>query len=134
MEPVTILLVEDEAFLLMDFEDGLTEAGFNVVAVTCGTKAIDRLKAADSPIAGAITDVRLAAYPSGWDVARVARELDPEMPVVYISGDSAPDWASKGVPKSIMLEKPFAMPQLILAISQLLNDRSAGTSEAGALE
>lgn len=134
MEPVTILLVEDEGFLLMDFEDGLTQAGFDVVAVTCGTKAIERLKAVDPPIAGVITDIRLAAYPSGWDVARIARELDPEMPVVYISGDSAPDWASKGVPKSIMLEKPFAMPQLILAISQLLNDRPAGTSETGALE
>jgi CheY-like chemotaxis protein len=35
----------------------------------------------------------------GCDVARHARENDPAFPVVYISGDSAEDWASKGVPK-----------------------------------
>jgi hypothetical protein len=31
------------------------------------------------------------------------------------------DWASKGVPNSIMLAEPFAPAQLITAISQLLN-------------
>ncbi len=29
----------------------------------------------------------------------------------------------KGVPNSIMLEKPFAMAQLVTAMAQLLNDR-----------
>lgn len=31
---------------------------------------------------------------------------------------------SKGVPNSIMLEKRFALAQLVTAISQLLNDRT----------
>nr|WP_172682345.1 response regulator [Sinorhizobium meliloti] len=109
----------------------LKEAGFMVLAVTSGKKAIERLKAAEPTIAGLITDIRLEQRSSGWDVARIAREIDPEMPVVYISGDGAPDWASQGVPKSIMIEKPFVMSQLIVAISQLLNDRTAG---AAALE
>lgn len=41
--------------------------------------------------------------------------------VVYMSGDSAEDWSSKGVPNSIMLSKPFAPAQLVTAISNLLN-------------
>jgi CheY-like chemotaxis protein len=61
----------------------------------------------------------------GWDVARRAREMEPEFPVVYMTGDSADDWASKGVPKSILLNKPFAPAQLITAISQLLNGAPA---------
>lgn len=119
------------ALLLLDFEEVLKEAGFVVLAVTSGKKAVEYLKAAESSIAGIVTDIRFAESPSGWDVARIAREIDPEMPVVYISGDSAPDWVSQGVPKSIMIEKPFVISQLIVAISQLLNDRTAG---AAALE
>lgn len=38
-----------------------------------------------------------------------------------MSGDSAEDWGSKGVPNGIMLAKPFAPAQLVTAISQLLN-------------
>jgi hypothetical protein len=38
-----------------------------------------------------------------------------------VSGDSAEDWGSKGVPNSIMLAKPFAPAQLVTAVSQLLN-------------
>lgn len=52
-------------------------------------------------------------------VAKHARELDPEFPVVYMSGDSAADWASKGVPNSIRLSKPFAPAQLVTAVFSL---------------
>jgi hypothetical protein len=38
-----------------------------------------------------------------------------------MSGASAADWPSKGVPNSIMLEKPFAPAQLVTAVSSLLN-------------
>jgi hypothetical protein len=52
---------------------------------------------------------------------QTTREIDPEFPIVYMSGAHAADWASKGVPNSIMLEKPFAPAQLVTAVSQLLN-------------
>lgn len=54
-------------------------------------------------------------------MARHAREIDPAFAVVYMSGDSTEDWASKGVPNSIMLAKPFALAQLVTAVAQLLN-------------
>lgn len=41
------------------------------------------------------------------------------MAVVYMTGDSAADWASEGVPSSVMVQKPFAMAQLITAVSSL---------------
>jgi hypothetical protein len=43
------------------------------------------------------------------------------MPVVYMSGDSSPEWSSKGVPNSLMVAKPFAPAQIITAVSTLLN-------------
>jgi hypothetical protein len=50
-----------------------------------------------------------------------AREIDPDFSVVYMSGQYGDDWASKSVPNSIMLAKPFAPAQLVTAVSQLLN-------------
>ncbi|PND26779.1 response regulator [Sinorhizobium sp. M4_45] len=128
MESVHVLVAEDEALLLLDFEHALTEAGFVVVTASTGGSATELLNTADPPILGLITDIRFGKPPDGWEVARAAREIDPEIAVVYVSGDSAPDWAIHGVPNSIMLEKPFAMAQLITAISQLLNERSSAAS------
>ena len=56
----------------------------------------------------------------GWEVAQHAREIEPDFPVVYMSGAAAADWTSKGVPNSIMLEKPFAPARLLTAVSNLL--------------
>ena len=72
-----------------------------------------------------MTDINLGGDKlSGWEVARHAREINPDFPVIYMSGDSAEEWASQGVPRSIMLAKPFAPAQLVTAVAQLLN---AGT-------
>jgi DNA-binding response OmpR family regulator len=68
-----------------------------------------------------VADINLGDKIDGWDVSRHAREVDPNFPVVYMSGNDAGDWASKGVPNSIMLAKPFAPAQLVTAVSQLLN-------------
>ena len=68
-----------------------------------------------------LTDIRLGSGPSGWDVARHAREANPIVPVVYVSGDSASDWVVYGVPHSIMIPKPYAFPQVVTAVSTLMN-------------
>ena len=44
-----------------------------------------------------LTDIRLGAGPDGWSVANRARELNPDMPLVYMSGDSAHQWTEHGV-------------------------------------
>ena len=68
-----------------------------------------------------VTDINLRGRIDGWEVAQRAREIDPHFPVVYISGASAAEWPSKGVPNSVMLEKPFAPAQLVTAVASLLN-------------
>jgi DNA-binding response OmpR family regulator len=60
----------------------------------------------------------------GWEVAKRAREIDPEFPIVYMTGARADEYSSRGVPNSVLLTKPFAAGQLVTAVSQLLN---AGT-------
>ena len=58
---------------------------------------------------------------NGWEVARQIREKDPAFPIIYMTGAGTEEWASQGVPNSILLMKPFAPAQLVTAVSQLLN-------------
>lgn len=39
-----------------------------------------------------------------------------------MTGAAADEWASHGVPNSILLTKPFAPAQLVTAVAQLLNN------------
>jgi DNA-binding response OmpR family regulator len=71
-----------------------------------------------------VVDVNLRGRMDGWEVAKHAREIDPEFPVIYMTGAGADKWPSLGVPNSILLEKPFAPAQLVTAVSQLLISRT----------
>ena len=127
MKPsILLLLVEDEALIRMFLQDELTEAGFELVAATNGATALAELETEAARFHGVVTDIRLGRGPDGWEIARRARELVPEMPVVYISGDSAHEWSVKGVPNSMMVSKPFVIAQIITAISTLLNEADRG--------
>jgi DNA-binding NtrC family response regulator len=119
---LAILLVEDEILTQNNLNDALVEAGFDVVAADDGAQALAELEAHADNFRAVITDIRVGKGPTGWDVGKRARELDPNMPVLYMSGDSASDWASMGVPKSVMVAKPFAPAQIITAVSTLITE------------
>jgi CheY-like chemotaxis protein len=116
-----VILVEDDALVLMTTEDIISEAGFKVETATSAEEAIRKLEADTSKFCAVVTDIRLGRGLTGWDVARRARELKPSMPIVYASGDSAMEWAAQGVPGSIMLQKPYADAQLTTALANLVN-------------
>jgi DNA-binding response OmpR family regulator len=118
----TILVVEDDQLIQSVVEEALTEAGFETEIASSAEQAIELLDRADGKYRALVTDINLGrGQTDGWEIARQAREINPEFPVVYMSGDSAEAWPSKGVPNSIMLAKPFAPAQLVTAVSQLLN-------------
>ena len=100
----------------------MAAGGFEIVIASSGEQAIEFLSSSEEKFRALVTDINLGRNKfSGWEVARHAREINPDFPVVYMSGDSAEDWNSRGVPHSIMLGKPFAPAQLVTAVSQLLN-------------
>ena len=126
MEPsvsaVLILVVEDEPLLQDMLCATLEEAGFAVAKSSNGENALRMLDAPDAGFRALLTDVNLdPGKLTGWDVARHARQINSELPVVYMSGADGHAWSSEGVPNSIMLTKPFANAQVVTAISQLLN-------------
>jgi DNA-binding NtrC family response regulator len=126
-----VLLVEDE-FLVQELLDAaFAAAGFELVAAANGTQAFAALDADAGRFVAVVTDIKLGSGPDGWAVGRRARELVPDMPVVYLSGDSAYQWASKGVPNSVMIAKPFPSDRLITALSTLIARTKAARLSAG---
>jgi DNA-binding response OmpR family regulator len=116
-----VLVVEDELLIGLTVQDGLDEAGYDVRLMTNAVEALHELESAAEVLSALVTDIRLQSGKDGWQVARRARELNPQLPVVYVSGDSAIDHTSQGVPQSIMVQKPFAAAQIVTAVSTLIN-------------
>lgn len=117
----TILAVEDEYLIAADLEETLKAAGFTVVLLFSGAEAIIHLDENAAQLGALVTDIRLGDGPSGWDVAHHARRVNPELPVVYTSGDSGHSWEAEGVPSSIFIQKPYASAQVVTAVSTLIN-------------
>lgn len=124
-EPV-VLVIEDEPLIQELLQSALAEAGFQVVVAVDDNEAIAIIEGDKaSALAGIVTDVNLGRRLTGWDVARRARELFPNLPVVYVTGDSSHEWTAHGVPRSAIVGKPFAPAQIVVALSSLLNQTDA---------
>jgi two-component system cell cycle response regulator CpdR len=119
VRPIRILLVEDDCISRFSLTNALVEAGFEVSDVARGVMAIAELRADPSRFGVLITDINLGRSVDGWEVAYRARELAPDILVVYMSVQSSGGWASKGVTNSVVLNKPFASAQLVNAILTL---------------
>lgn len=121
-----MLVVDDDPLIAELAQTALEDAGFTVTVATNDAAAIAVLEESGaSGLIGLITDVRLGCPLSGWDIARKSRELNPGIPVVYMTGDSGHDWTINGVPHSVLVPKPFAYAQLVVALANLVNQSDA---------
>ena len=115
-----ILLVEDEVLTREMLVEALEEAGFSTLVSGDAEEAVVLFEGDGVEIRGLVTDINLDCGMDGWELARAAREQVGDLPVVYISGASGHEWVSRGVPNSLMITKPFAPAQVVVALSSLL--------------
>lgn len=120
-DAVRILVAEDEPQIQRFIEDALSDGGFETGIAQSGEDALSLFNDGRSDYKALVTDNNIGAGLNGWELARRVREIDPDFPVVYMTGGHAEAWKPQGVPNSILIEKPFAPAQLVTAISQLLN-------------
>lgn len=103
--PVRVLFVEDEFLISEMVADSLSQQGFAVRIATNAAEALQHL--ASAPVDVLFTDINLPGGMDGTALARRARELLPDLPVVYTSGGvSMFDFTSR-VPRSIFVAKPY---------------------------
>jgi len=122
MSKKSVLLVEDEILLCWVVEDALSGCGYQVFTLTTGNEGLKALEGSRS-FDALVTNIKLADGPDGWALARRAREIDPSIAVLYVSGDSIAGHDENGVEGSKMLAKPFDPDKLCQSLADLIGGR-----------
>jgi CheY-like chemotaxis protein len=113
---LVVLLVEDDLFLRYDLAGCLRAAGYEVVESASGEDAITHCKPG-TDIDMVLTDINLGGPLTGWDVAKRFRSRQPEIPVVYMSGQAID--RARCVPGSVFVAKPYQTTSILSACSRL---------------
>ena len=114
-----ILLAEDDEDMRRFLVKALEKAGYDVVSFSNGLEAYERLK--EEPFMLLLTDIVMPEM-DGIDLARKARELDPDLKIMFITGFAAvalnPD---NNAPKDAkILLKPFHLRDLVDEVERML--------------
>ena len=133
---VKVLLVEDEPVLAEIVQECLQSRGFEVVHAdtVAGAKAVYYNNKPDI----IVLDVMLPDG-SGFDFARQIRNVDTDLPVIFLTSKSLPQDVVEGFESggNDYLKKTFSLEELIIRIRVLLSknrlviNKSTGVTEMG---
>jgi PAS domain S-box-containing protein len=122
----TILVVEDEDVVRALACRGLREQGYTVLEARHGKEALDRVEAARERIDLIISDVVMPQL-SGRELGSRLAVLQPELPILYMSGYTGDDVIQRGLlePDVPFQQKPFTPEGLGRKVREMLDGRSA---------
>ncbi len=125
-----VLLIDDEADLLVPMEMALSEADHEVTALADGAEALGRVDIADFDLV--ITDIVMPRV-DGLEALRVLRHSNPDLKVIAMSGGGLIDSAfhlrmAEGLGAVRTLTKPFPLKTLVQAVEDLLGPTEAETA------
>ena len=103
---VSVLLVEDEVMISNLVANCLSGSGFCVHEAATADEAL-RYMRSGANVDVLFTDINLPGRMNGAELAERARELRPEMPIVYVSGRYKLSEISPLVPRSLFVAKPY---------------------------
>ena len=119
-----ILVVDDDPLVRAITSRALAGLNHEVLEAEDGVQALAVLKHEEAAnVRLVITDIRMPGM-NGDDLGRVLRGLRPTLPVLYISGHSAPalDFLRPGELERCWLTKPFTPRRLIAKVEALLGE------------
>lgn len=126
----TVLVVDDDEGLLTLVSTALADAGYQPITASRGEEALAVIRA--SPPRLAILDVNLPGL-SGYELCRrIKEEIDPRLPVVFISGDRTESFdrvAGLLLGADDYIVKPFATDELVVRVRSVLRRSSPGVPE-----
>jgi CheY-like chemotaxis protein len=126
-----VLVVEDDPAICELIQDMLKEVRLSTICVTSDNAAY-RIIPTLPTIQALIVDVNLGPGTTGFDVARFARQVIPDLPVVYVTGHASQEsFRAFGVPDSDFVQKPFDVDHLVSTIvSRVASRPPAGTNRS----
>jgi len=121
----TILVVEDEALILVSAVDLIETAGFAALAASNADEAISILEARND-IRVVFTDVDMPGSMDGIKLSHYIRDRWPPIHLIVASGKTQMD-QSHLPDGAVFFPKPYLEEPLLDAITTFLNDRMPGT-------
>lgn len=113
-ESPVLLVVEDDFLVRLTLVDALSDGGFEVLEAADAKEALTLVCDRDD-ISAMLTDINLPGGSDGFALARAARVIRPQLPVVYASGRYGSAEDGQAVDGSRFLAKPFT-PSLAAAV------------------
>ncbi len=122
MDPISVLVVDDEPGIALLCKRMLTRAGYFVTAMTDPHEAVDWLKQNKTDLL--LVDIRMPDV-DGFEVITLARKLQPEIAVLVMTGFGTVETAIRALRQGVdgLLLKPFEKSaELVDAVHQALAD------------
>jgi len=118
----TVLIVEDEAMVLVLAESVIQSAGYETISAASLSEATALVSSVDSQLNIVFTDISLGEDTEGGvQIGRLVRQQRPAIPVLYTSGRNLTDGLKELlVERSEFLPKPYTDTQLVEALAALL--------------
>ncbi|GGC63296.1 response regulator [Chelatococcus reniformis] len=113
---LTILVVEDEWLVRDMVARELSDVGYRVLQSETADEAMILL--AQHHVDLLLTDIRLPGELDGWDLAERARLRRPDMQIIYATAYSTE--RPRPVPRSVVIQKPYRLPEIVAAVSKQL--------------
>lgn len=125
--PISVLLVEDEAIISEWVKDTLVDDGFVVHAVATANEALRYLES-QAHVDVLFTDINLPGRMDGSQLALLARDMRPDLTVVYASGRVRQVDPKMRVPGSTFVPKPYMPSQICSLLSRIVTPQPAFTA------
>jgi CheY-like chemotaxis protein len=114
---LSVLLVEDEPLIAMTLVDLLDELGHETIEAGTAADALSAFRSRPD-IDVLVTDIGLPDM-QGDELARLCREIRPDLPVIFSTGHSMPAEEDADDPPTVHLAKPFQFEDLDRALRRL---------------
>jgi DNA-binding NtrC family response regulator len=115
-EGVTVLVADDDPYILQLTAAILTRSGYSVLTAPDGEAALQVFQAAPNTVHLVISDFSMPCI-TGPQLIRSINDLSPSTPTLLMSGTPGSAWASG----MASLRKPFTMATFTSAIEDLLS-------------
>jgi DNA-binding NtrC family response regulator len=116
-----ILVVDDEPNVLVTYRLILQQQGYDVSAALSSEEA--RRSLAEEEIDLLLCDLSLEKQENGFDVIEFARQKNPDIPTVLLTGYATPEANDRADEMDIpMLFKPIDIKELLQTISEMLRN------------
>lgn len=130
-----VLIVEDEAALAEGLKFNFEQEGYEVLLAEDGPTALQFIEESDPPLDAVILDIMLPSM-SGYEVCRKIREFNQTLPILVLSARTLSEDKAQAfdVGTDQYMTKPFALPELLARVRNLLERRRPVASETRADE